>query len=76
MCIWCNEKGRTFYGAEAAKNHMLDKGHTKMIHEGLALAEYVDFYDYSSSYPDADNQNVNIDEEVCMAMFLYFFLRM
>lgn len=48
---------------------MLDKGHTKMIHEGLALAEYVDFYDYSSSYPDADNQNVNIDEEVCIRTF-------
>lgn len=31
---------------------MTDKGHCKMLHEGIALAEYADFYDYSSSYPD------------------------
>lgn len=31
---------------------MSDKGHCKMLHEGIALAEYADFYDYSSSYPD------------------------
>lgn len=65
MCIWCNDKGRTFHTAEAAKNHMLDKGHCKMLHEGFALAEYTDFYDYSASYPDANDANVNADEEVC-----------
>lgn len=41
---------------------MLEKGHTKMLHEGAALAEYVDFYDYSASYPDHD-ETKNIDEE-------------
>lgn len=51
MCIWCNEKGRTFYTLDACRKHMRDKGHTQMLHEGLALAEYADFYDYSSSYP-------------------------
>ena len=25
---------------------MLDKGHCKMLHEGEALFEYADFYDY------------------------------
>lgn len=64
MCLWCNEKGRTFYSADSARRHMIDKGHCKMIHEGIALAEYADFYDYSSSYPDAENEDVNIDEEV------------
>lgn len=34
---------------------MLDKGHCKMLHEGEALLEYSEFYDYSSSYPDAEN---------------------
>lgn len=63
MCIWCNEKGRTFQSAEAARNHMLDKGHCKMLHEGLALAEYAEFYDYSSSYPDCEEE-VNKDDEV------------
>lgn len=52
MCIWCNERGRTFYSLDAVRKHMTDKGHCKMLHEGLALAEYAEFYDYSSSYPD------------------------
>lgn len=26
MCLWCNDRGRTFYSADAAKQHMLDKG--------------------------------------------------
>lgn len=46
MCLWCNETGRTFYSMEAARAHMVDKGHCKMLHEGLALAEYADYYDY------------------------------
>lgn len=46
MCLWCNESGRTFYSMEAARAHMIDKGHCKMLHEGLALAEYADYYDY------------------------------
>nr|CAH7757597.1 unnamed protein product [Callosobruchus chinensis] len=64
MCLWCNEKGRTFHSAEAARQHMVDKGHCKMIHEGEALAEYADFYDYSTSYPDATNDEVDADEEI------------
>lgn len=63
MCLWCNDKGKTFHSADAARKHMLDKGHCKMLHEGLALAEYADFYDYSSSYPDNDD-NIDVDEEV------------
>lgn len=54
MCIWCNDTGRSFQSAEAARAHMIDKGHCKMLHQGEALAEYVEFYDYSSSYPDAE----------------------
>lgn len=64
MCLWCNEKGRTFHSAAAAKAHMTDKGHCKMIYEGVALAEYADFYDYSSSYPDANNEEADAEEEV------------
>ncbi|CAH0560373.1 unnamed protein product [Brassicogethes aeneus] len=63
MCLWCNEKGKTFHSSDSARSHMLDKGHCKMLHEGLALAEYADFYDYSSSYPDAEKES-NIDEEL------------
>lgn len=65
MCLWCNEKGKTFHSADAARRHMQDKGHCKMIYEGISLAEYSDFYDYSSSYPDDesdDDQEVSIPE--------------
>ncbi|XP_050294581.1 cytoplasmic 60S subunit biogenesis factor ZNF622 [Anthonomus grandis grandis] len=64
MCLWCNENGRTFHSAEAARAHMVDKGHCKMIHEGIALAEYSDFYDYSTSYPDAEDEDVSSEQEV------------
>lgn len=57
ICLWCNDRGRTFYSLDAVRKHMTDKGHCRMLHEGLALAEYADFYDYSSSYPD----NVRVD---------------
>jgi len=63
ICIWCNDRGRTFYSLDAVRKHMTDKGHCKMLHEGLALAEYADYYDYSSSYPDND-EGMDIDEEV------------
>jgi pre-60S factor REI1 len=62
MCLWCNDRGKTFYSVQAAQQHMQDKGHCMMLHEGEALAEYADFYDYSSSYPDQEEQNT--DEEV------------
>lgn len=57
ICLWCNDRGRTFYSLDAVRKHMRDKGHCRMLHEGLALAEYAEYYDYSSSYPD----NVSIN---------------
>lgn len=63
ICLWCNEKGKTFYSLRGVRGHMNDKGHTIMLHEGAVLAEYAPFYDYSSSYPDHD-ESKNIDEEV------------
>uniref|UniRef100_A0A182MC11 C2H2-type domain-containing protein n=1 Tax=Anopheles culicifacies TaxID=139723 RepID=A0A182MC11_9DIPT len=63
ICLWCNERGRTFYSADAVRNHMTEKGHCKMLHEGGALAEYVDFYDYSSSYPDHED-GMDVDAEL------------
>lgn len=52
ICLWCNDRGRTFYSLDAVRKHMNDKGHCKMLHDGIALAEYAEFYDYSTSYPD------------------------
>ncbi|XP_026725967.1 zinc finger protein 622 [Trichoplusia ni] len=66
MCLWCNDTGKTFYSMEAVRGHMVDKGHCKMLHEGLALAEYADYYDYSTSYPDHKDgdEEMSVDEEV------------
>lgn len=52
MCLYCNDKGKSFLSLEAVQSHMVDKGHTKMNYEGDAVLEYADFYDFSSSYPD------------------------
>lgn len=35
----------------------INLGHTKMLHEGEALLEYSDFYDYSSSYPTCTTED-------------------
>ena len=57
MCLWCNEKARNFRTCSAVQKHMIDKGHCKLLHEGDAIVEFADFYDYSSSYPEEENDN-------------------
>ena len=52
LCLFCNERGKTFHSVEAVQKHMLDKGHARIFFEGDAPLEYADFYDYRSSYPD------------------------
>jgi len=65
LCLWCNEKGKAFHTVDAAQTHMRDKGHTKILHEGDALFEYADFYDYRASYPDYDpSKDTDTDMEV------------
>lgn len=53
-CLWCGNGNRApFRSLHAARQHMRDKGHCKLSHEGAeGLMEYSDFYDYTSSYPD------------------------
>ncbi|XP_050428656.1 cytoplasmic 60S subunit biogenesis factor ZNF622 [Adelges cooleyi] len=71
MCLWCNDAGKNFRTMESAQAHMVDKGHTKMAHEGEALLEYSDFYDYSSSYPENDTEdNYRIVEDVNSQLIL------
>ncbi|XP_068427036.1 cytoplasmic 60S subunit biogenesis factor ZNF622 [Clinocottus analis] len=52
VCLWCNEKGRSFYSAEAVQSHMTDKSHCKLFTDGDSALEFADFYDFRSSYPD------------------------
>ncbi|XP_015281354.1 PREDICTED: zinc finger protein 622, partial [Gekko japonicus] len=52
VCLWCNEKGKSFYTTESVQAHMQDKSHCKLFTEGDAALEFADFYDFRSSYPD------------------------
>ena len=47
---------------------MSDKGHFKILHESATLAEFADFYDYTTSYPEGhepmdadDNDDGEVD---------------
>ena len=64
MCLYCNDKGKSFFSLEAVQSHMVDKGHTKMNYEGDAVLEYADFYDFSSSYPDYNPDKENEGDEI------------
>jgi pre-60S factor REI1 len=54
VCIFCNGKGREFRTLYAVRKHMLDKSHCKIAYSSEnEKLEISDFYDFSSSYPDA-----------------------
>ncbi|KAF8622340.1 hypothetical protein AX15_007075 [Amanita polypyramis BW_CC] len=54
VCIYCNAKSREFRTLEAVRKHMIDKSHCKIAYETKDdRLEISDFYDFSSSYPDA-----------------------
>uniref|UniRef100_H3CRD8 Zinc finger protein 622 n=1 Tax=Tetraodon nigroviridis TaxID=99883 RepID=H3CRD8_TETNG len=65
VCLWCNEKGRSFYSTEAVQSHMTDKSHCKLFTDGDAALEFADFYDFRSSYPDREEgEDDGGDEEL------------
>ena len=57
VCLYCNSKGKEFHSIEAVQKHMTDKGHCKIFYEGDDILEFSDFYDFTSSYPDAEVGN-------------------
>ncbi|XP_061549487.1 cytoplasmic 60S subunit biogenesis factor ZNF622 [Phycodurus eques] len=63
VCLWCNEKGRSFYSTEAVQGHMTDKSHCKLYTDGDAALEFADFYDFRSSYPERGADDMD-DEEL------------
>lgn len=64
VCLYCNEKGKNFYSVEAVQKHMSDKGHCKINFDGDAVLEYAEFYDFSSSYPDSNENEDSGDENI------------
>ena len=59
MCLLCNGRGRAFRSMEAARGHMVDKGHCFVEYEEEGQLELEEFYDFSSSYPDYDPEMVS-----------------
>ena len=62
LCIFCSKPdgGHQYLSVEATQQHMRDKSHCKMCYDDTNSDEYIDFYDYSKSYPD----NADPDDEV------------
>jgi len=57
VCIYCNDKGREFRTLDAVRKHMLDKSHCKIAYDTEKdMLEMSDYYDFSSSYPDAEER--------------------
>ncbi|XP_056376917.1 cytoplasmic 60S subunit biogenesis factor ZNF622 [Hyla sarda] len=64
ICLWCNEKGKSFYTTESVQAHMNDKGHCKLFTDGDAALEFADFYDFRPSYPDHKDDVEMTDQEL------------
>ena len=57
VCIYCNSKSKEFRSLQAARKHMLDKSHCKIAYDAEDdRLELSDYFDFSSSYPDAPHQ--------------------
>jgi len=63
VCLWCNDKSKRFRDVTAVQKHMDSKGHRKILHDSSTLAEFAEFYDYSSSYPEGHKENGSDGEE-------------
>ncbi|NP_001079501.1 zinc finger protein 622 S homeolog [Xenopus laevis] len=64
ICLWCNEKGKSFYSTESVQAHMNDKSHCKLFTDGDAALEFADFYDFRSSYPDhREGEDIEMTEK-------------
>ena len=62
MCLWCSDKGKAFRSLDAVRKHMMDKGHCKLAFAGGdAIAEFADFYDYTKTYPEGDDQDPDME---------------
>ena len=46
MCLWCGDKSKVYLETKSVQQHMVDKGHCKLLHEGDAFLEYAEFFDY------------------------------
>ncbi|KAK0527491.1 pre-60S factor rei1 [Tilletia horrida] len=63
ICLYCNARGKSFASLDAVRKHMLDKSHCKLAYtEEDDIMELSDFYDFSSSYPDEDEEEAEWED--------------
>lgn len=59
-CLYCQKR---FSSAKACQHHMIGKSHCKLTYEDdVDMDEYEDFYDFSSTYEDIDDDEIELDE--------------
>ncbi|CAG8458384.1 12792_t:CDS:2 [Ambispora leptoticha] len=59
ICLFCNGRGRGLRSLEA-----IDKGHCMLAYDREEdIMDIVDYYDFTSSYPDEEWEDVEDDEE-------------
>ena len=57
-CVYCNAEFRTL---DAVRKHMRDKAHCKLAYDtDVERLEFSDFYDFTASYPDADEHGTRM----------------
>ena len=62
LCIYCQKQ---FSPGRPCQNHMISKSHCKIAYEeGIDIHEFEDFFDYSSTYDDDDEQQLDEDGNV------------
>ncbi|XP_045626058.1 cytoplasmic 60S subunit biogenesis factor ZNF622 [Procambarus clarkii] len=66
-CLSCKWSARRCPTLDSIRKHIIDKSHCKLVLEGDSLVEFAEFYDYSSSYPDA-GEGAGPDDEVQQAV--------
>lgn len=66
LCLYCSkgDEGHQYPSVEAAQQHMQDKSHCKMTYDHTNSDEYIDFYDYSKSYPDVSPEQDEVPSMV------------
>jgi pre-60S factor REI1 len=52
MCLWCNENTKMFYSPESVQQHMIKKGHCKILYDGFGDDEFGEFYDFQEEQED------------------------
>jgi pre-60S factor REI1 len=62
ICLFCQKR---FNDGRSTQHHMISKAHCKLIYEeGNDAEEYEDFYDFSSTYEDLEEEELDENGEI------------